>query len=250
MKTTLDYTQIAELISKAKYPIAFTGAGISVESGIPPFRGQGGLWNKYDPEFLTLSTFHRQPEKSWAIIKEIFYDHWGEAAPNPAHYALAELEKMGMMKAIITMNIDNLHQKAGSSKVIEYHGTIGRMICEKCHKTYPTETVNLDKIPPRCSCGAVLKPDFIFFGEGIPNDAFNESLYLAQKTDLMLVIGTTGEVMPACHVPIIAAESGATIIEINPSESTYTHSTTDIYIPQKAGIALAEIAKEVKKISK
>jgi len=95
-----------------------------------------------------------------------------------------------------------------------------------------------------------LKPDFIFFEEGIPHNAFNESVDLAQKTDLMLVIGTTGEVMPACHVPIIAKQNGATIIEINPSESTYTHSTTDIYIPQKAGIALAEIAKEAKKFSK
>ncbi|MBQ1698282.1 MAG: NAD-dependent deacylase [Bacteroidales bacterium] len=246
----MDYTKIAELISKAKYPVAFTGAGISVESGIPPFRGKGGLWNKYDPDFLTLTTFHRQPEKAWAIIKEIFYDHWGEASPNPAHTALADLEKMGMMNAIITMNIDNLHQKAGSTRVIEYHGTIGRMICEKCGKTYPTENVSLDTIPPRCSCGAVLKPDFIFFEEGIPPKAYSESIDLAQKTDLMLVIGTTGEVMPACHVPIIAKQSGATIIEINPSESAYTYSTTDIYIPEKAGIALAEIAKEAKQISK
>jgi len=247
---TMDYTQIASLISKAKFPIAFTGAGISVESGIPPFRGKGGLWNKYDPGFLTLSTFHRQPEKSWAIIKEIFYDHWGEADPNPAHNALAALEKMGMMKAIITMNIDNLHQKAGSTHVIEYHGTIGRMICEKCHKTYPTENVSLDQIPPRCSCGAVLKPDFIFFEEGIPPQAFNESMDLAQKTDLVLVVGTTGEVMPACHIPLLAKQSGATIIEINPSESTYTHGITDIYVPQKAGVALAEILKEAQKINK
>jgi len=246
----MNYTQVAELICKAKYPVAFTGAGISVESGIPPFRGQGGLWTKYDPGFLTLTRFHLQPEKSWAIIKEIFYDHWGEAEPNPAHTALAALEKMGHMKAIITMNIDNLHQKAGSTKVIEYHGTIGRMICEKCGRTYPTESVSLDAIPPRCSCGAVLKPDFIFFEEGIPTEAFNESVDIAQKTDLMLVIGTTGEVMPACHVPLIAKQSGATIIEINPSESSYTHTTTDIYIPEKAGVALAEIAKEAKRICK
>ena len=250
MTTNMDYTQVAELISKAKYPIAFTGAGISVESGIPPFRGQGGLWNKYDPDFLTLSNFHRQPEKSWAIIKEIFYDHWGEADPNPAHYALADLEKLGMMKAIITMNIDNLHQKAGSTHVIEYHGTLGRMICEKCHKTYPAETVSLDNIPPRCSCGAVLKPDFIFFEEGIPHNAYTESMELAQKTDLVLVVGTTGEVMPACYIPTLAKRCGATIIEINPSESSYTYEITDIYIPQKAGIALAEIAKEAKKFSK
>jgi len=250
MKTDMNYAQVAELISKAKYPTAFTGAGISVESGIPPFRGEGGLWNKYDPDLLTLSTFHRQPEKSWALIKEIFYDHWGEASPNPAHHALATLEKNGMMKAIITMNIDNLHQKAGNTKVIEYHGTIGRLICEKCGKTFKTGTISLDKIPPRCSCGAILKPDFIFFEEGIPTEAYNESIEIAQKTDLMLVIGTTGEVIPACHIPILATECGAKIIEINPSESTYTHSITDIYIKQKAGIALAEIAKEAQKISK
>lgn len=248
MKTDMNYAQVAELISKAKYPTAFTGAGISVESGIPPFRGEGGLWNKYDPDFLTLTAFHRMPEKAWAIIKEIFYDHWGEAAPNPAHYALATLEKLGMMKAIITMNIDNLHQKAGNTKVIEYHGTIGRLICEKCKKTYKTGTISLDPIPPKCTCGHVLKPDFIFFEEGIPTEAYEESIDIAQKTDLMLVIGTTGEVTPACHVPIIAKQNGATIIEINPSESAYTNTTTDIYIKQKAGIALDAIAKEAQKI--
>jgi len=248
MKTDMNYAQVAELISKAKYPTAFTGAGISVESGIPPFRGEGGLWNKYDPDFLTLTAFHRMPEKAWAIIKEIFYDHWGEAAPNPAHYALATLEKLGMMKAIITMNIDNLHQKAGNTKVIEYHGTIGRLICEKCKKTYKTGTISLDPIPPKCTCGHVLKPDFIFFEEGIPTEAYDESIDIAQKTDLMLVIGTTGEVTPACHVPIIAKQNGATIIEINPSESAYTNTTTDIYIKQKAGIALDAIAKEAQKI--
>ena len=248
MKTDMNYAQVAELISKAKYPTAFTGAGISVESGIPPFRGEGGLWNKYDPNFLTLTAFHRMPEKAWAIIKEIFYDHWGEAAPNPAHYALATLEKLGMMKAIITMNIDNLHQKAGNTKVIEYHGTIGRLICEKCKKTYKTGTISLDPIPPKCTCGHVLKPDFIFFEEGIPTEAYEESIDIAQKTDLMLVIGTTGEVTPACHVPIIAKQNGATIIEINPSESAYTNTTTDIYIKQKAGIALDAIAKEAQKI--
>lgn len=250
MNTHHSYTEIAELICKAKHPIAFTGAGISVESGIPPFRGQGGLWNKYDPGFLTLSTFHRQPEKSWAIIKEIFYDHWGEASPNPAHHALAQLEQMGLLKGIVTMNIDNLHQKAGSAKVIEYHGTIDRMICEKCGKTYPAQKTLTQQIPPKCTCGAILKPDFIFFEEGIPSQAYSESITLARKTDLVLVIGTTGEVMPACYIPIIAKQGGATIIEINPSASTYTHSTTDIYIPQKAGVALEEIIKEAKKICK
>ncbi len=246
----MEYSQIASLIRNSKNAIAFTGAGISVESGIPPFRGNGGLWNKYDPGFLTLSTFHRQPEKSWAIIKEIFYDHWGEASPNPAHIALAELEQMGFLKGIVTMNIDNLHQKAGSKNVIEYHGTIGELVCEKCGKKYPFKKVDLEKIPPRCTCGSILKPNFVFFEEGIPTEAFHKSQELAVKADLVLVVGTTGEVAPASYIPLIAKQRGAVIIEINPAESTYTHGTTDIYIPKKAGEALAEIAKEVKNQSK
>lgn len=236
---------IAKKLLDAKYAIAFTGAGISVESGIPPFRGKGGLWNKYDPDFLTLSTFHRYPEKSWHTIKEIFYDHWGEAEPNNGHTAIAQLEKMGIIKAVVTMNIDGLHQKAGSKNVVEYHGTIDTMVCEKCKQTYHSSQIDLDTLPPKCRCGNVIKPNFVFFEEGIPHDAYNNSLSYANKADLVLVVGTTGEVMPACYIPILAKRNGATIIEINPTESSYTNTITDIHIAKPAGEALSQILNAI-----
>ncbi|MCQ2252292.1 MAG: NAD-dependent deacylase [Bacteroidales bacterium] len=243
----MDITTVTEIIRNSKYAIAFTGAGISVESGIPPFRGQGGLWNKYDPDTLDISRFRAHPETVWPPIKEIFYDHWGQAEPNGAHTALAKMEQMGILKGIVTMNIDALHQKAGSQKVIEYHGTLDTMVCTKCGKEHHSGTVNLQSLPPKCSCGGVLKPNFVFFGEGIPHQAFVESQQMAEMADVVIVVGTTGEVMPACYIPVIAKRNGAKIIEINPNESAYTHSTTTHYIKNKASIALAEILEELEK---
>lgn len=127
-------TQAAELIKNAKCLIAFTGAGISVESGIPSFRGEGGLWSKYNPNVLSLSRFYKETGPAWKDIKEIFYDYWGKSDPNAAHKALAKLETEGLLKAVITMNIDNLHQKAGSKNVYEFHGTLDKMVCTKCGK--------------------------------------------------------------------------------------------------------------------
>ena len=233
----------ANLISQSKYAIGFTGAGISVESGIPPFRGEDGLWNTTDPSILSLSRFYRDPAKAWVDIKKVFYDFFGQAKPNAAHIAFAQLEQKGILKGVITQNIDNLHQEAGSSKVIEYHGTCSNMVCIKCGKKYRSEDVKLDNLPPKCSCGGVLKPDFVFFEEGIPEEAQTESQKMIQKTDLLIIIGTTGEVMPAAYLPLTAHRNGAKIIEINPHPSTYTHSITDVYIPLKAGEAMTHIMK-------
>ena len=133
--------QAAELIRNAKHVTAFTGAGISVESGIPTFRGENGLWNRFDPIFLDLDYFHQNPLTSWKLIKEIFYDFFGKAEPNLAHFALAKMEKMGFLNSIITQNIDDLHQKAGSKKVWEFHGTSKKLICEKCRTKYLAENI-------------------------------------------------------------------------------------------------------------
>jgi NAD-dependent deacetylase len=238
-------SKVAGIIRNTKNLIAFTGAGISVESGIPSFRGEGGLWSKYDPHILDLDTFYSRTKECWVKIKEIFYDYWGKSDPNPAHYALAKLEEKGFLKGIVTMNIDNLHQKAGSKKVIEFHGTLDKMVCIQCGRKYATSGVKLDVLPPKCSCGGVLKPDFIFFGEGIPEDAYRESFALAKKADAVLVIGTTGEVTPASYIPAIAKQSGAKIIEINPKASAYTNGTTDVFIQEKAGKALTAIVNEI-----
>ena len=236
-----------EIIKNAKNMIAFTGAGISVESGIPPFRGQGGLWSKYNPDILDLQTFYSRTLECWKTIKEIFYDYWGQSSPNAAHKALAKLEAKGLLKAVITMNIDTLHQKAGSKKVIEFHGTLDKMVCTKCGKSFSTSKVNLETLPPKCDCLGVLKPDFVFFGEGIPEKAYQESMLFAQKADVVLVIGTTGEVAPASYIPSIAKQHGAKIIEINPNLSTYTNTITDIYIKAKAGETLTQIINEIDK---
>ncbi|WP_024791619.1 NAD-dependent deacylase [Lebetimonas sp. JS032] len=234
----------AELIQTSNYTVSFTGAGISVESGIPPFRGPNGLWSKYNPEILDMNFFLNHPDISWKYIKEIFYDYMYNAKPNIAHYCLTKLENLGKLKGIITQNIDNLHQDAGSKNVIEFHGTTKKLECIKCKTKYVSNKISLDKLPPLCpECGGILKPDFVFFSEPIPKEAFEKSIELAQKCDLMIIIGTTGEIMPASQIPYLAKENGAKIIEINPDKSTYTDTITDIYIPLKATKACEKLQK-------
>lgn len=234
--------EAVELIKKSNYNIAFTGAGISVESGIPPFRGEHGLWNKYDPQVLDLDYYLKNEEKCWYYIREIFYDFFADAIPNKAHLVLAEMEKMGLLNSIITQNIDNLHQEAGSKVVHEFHGNSKKLKCLKCGKTYRAEQINFKQLPPVCeNDGTILKPDFIFFGEGIPGEAYSDSFADAEKAEVCIVIGSTGEVMPASYVPQTAKQNGAVIIEINPEESKFTNYITDIYLKGKAGDVLQKL---------
>ncbi|MCD4773027.1 MAG: NAD-dependent deacylase [Bacteroidales bacterium] len=231
--------EVVELIKNSKRTTAFTGAGISVESGIPPFRGEGGLWNKYDPIVLDLNYFFSNPRESWSVIKEIFYDFFGTAKFNRAHEVLAEMEKQNYLSAVITQNIDNLHQEAGSKVVHEFHGNSKTLICTSCNNRFPITDNVFKKLPPKCEdCGSLLKPDFIFFGEGIPQQAYQKSIEAAQNSDVFIVIGSTGEVMPASQMPVIAKQNGATIIEINPNTSNYTSGITDIFLQGKAGEVL------------
>ncbi|MBU8893418.1 MAG: NAD-dependent deacylase [Bacteroidales bacterium] len=229
-----DLKKAIDLIVNSKYTVAFTGAGISVESGIPPFRGETGLWSKYNPEILDLTYFSINPVESWRVIKEIFYDFFGEAKPNDAHIALAELEKNGIVKAVITQNIDNLHYEAGSKEVYEFHGNSRMLVCQYCSKKYKATDVNLADIPLCDHCHAVLKPDFIFFGEGIPELAYKKSFEAAKNADLIIIIGSTGEVVPASSIPSFAKQNGAKIIEINPEKTLFTNSITDIFLQGKA----------------
>lgn len=224
------------VINQSKKIVAFTGAGISVESGIPPFRGDNGIWNKYDPKSLDLDFFYQNPKDSWRVIKEIFYTHFNEARPNPAHHFLADLEKAGRLKAVITQNIDNLHQLAGSVNVLEFHGNSQMKVCTNCGFREKVTEDHLTEIPVMCGqCGALTKPDFVFFGEGIPEDAYNNSIQAARSCDLMIIIGALGEVMPAAMMPFEAKRNGAFIIEVNPRPSNFTDQITDLFIPSKAG---------------
>jgi NAD-dependent deacetylase len=225
----------ADVLRRSRYAIAFTGAGISVESGIPPFRGENGIWSKYDPATLELDFFHRNPLESWKVIKELFYMYFGNAEPNTAHIALSRFEQKGLIKSIITQNIDDLHQKAGSRTVYEFHGNSKKLVCTKCGADYPPVYIDFDHLPPLCgACSGLIKPDFIFFGENIPFDAYQNSVEAAKKADVVIVIGSTGEVMPAAQMPFIAKQNGASIIEVNTETSKFTHSITDFYLEGKA----------------
>jgi len=225
----------AELIKKSSHTTAFTGAGVSVESGIPPFRGKNGLWNKIDPVFLDIHYFNKYADKSWHFIKDIFYDSFSAAKPNDAHYALADLEKKGLLDVIVTQNIDNLHQQAGSKNVIEFHGTAQKLVCMNCGRQFELREELINALPPKCvDCAGLLKPDFVFFGEPIPEAANSRSFREAEIADVFILIGTTGEIQPASMIPIHAKNYGAKIIEINIENSNYTNSITDIFLNGKA----------------
>ncbi|MDA3906026.1 MAG: NAD-dependent protein deacylase [Bacteroidales bacterium] len=236
------------LIRESYYTAAFTGAGISIESGIPPFRGEGGLWNTYDPNILDLSTYLQTPQKAWPAIKTLFYDFFGKAKPNLAHYKLAELEQKGLLKEVITQNIDNLHQMAGSNVVHEFHGRLNYFVCTKCNRFYKVSDINIGNQAPLClesDCRSILKPDFIFFGEGIPNDAYQASLKAASQAKVFILIGTSGEIMPAASIPILAKQNGCKIIEINSSFSSFTNSITDVFIQANASDGLSRIVAKL-----
>ena len=244
MKSLIE--KAATLIQQSKYTIAFTGAGISVESGIPPFRGEHGLWNKYNPEVLDLEYYLENSEKCWGIIREIFYDFFADSKPNAAHYVLAKMEEKGLLNSIITQNIDNLHQEAGSKTIHEFHGNSKKLKCLKCGKIYGSAEFDFKNIPPKCGYdNEILKPDFIFFGEGIPEKAYTNSFADAEKAEVCLIIGSTGEVMPASYVPNTAKNKGAIIIEINPEESLFTNQITDIHLKGKAGEILTKLAENL-----
>ncbi len=232
-----------KLIKNARRGVVFTGAGVSVESGIPPFTGAGGLWNQYDPKFIELDFFYGNPTRSWQEMKKIFFTCMDEAQPNKAHQVIAQLEKRGEFKGVITQNIDGLHQKAGSKNVQEFHGTIHQMHCIACGRKYKTEDVSLDELPPKCFCGGVLKPDFVFYGEGINPAVYTASQELAEEADVMLVVGTAGQVMPACSLPLLAKQFGATIIEVNTLPSAYTDGVSDFFFQEKATAFFTKLEK-------
>ena len=236
--------QAAETIRKAKYPVAFTGAGISVESGIPPFRGENGLWNRFDPIFLDIGFFRTKPLQSWKKIKEIFYDTLGDAEPNKAHEGLAKMEKRSFLESIITQNIDHLHQKAGNKYVYELHGTYKQLVCTECNSEYDISFSDLNFLPPTCYiCKGILKPNMVFFNEPIPKFALKRSFEEARKADVLLIIGTNAEVFPAAEIPLSAKNNGATIIEINICETHFTREITDIFICEKAVNAMEKIGE-------
>jgi NAD-dependent deacetylase len=238
--------QAADVIINSKMTLALTGAGISVESGIPDFRSAEGLWSKFDPaEYATISAFRSQPEKVWEMLREMD-DVVNKARPNNAHLGMGKLEKLGYLHCIITQNIDNLHQAGGSKSVIEYHGNSTTLSCLWCKKRYKSEEKR-EEHPPRCQCQKILKPDIVFFGESIPQEALHRSFELASSAKALMVVGTSAVVSPANTIPSIAKQNGSMIIEINKERTHLTDSLTDIFLQGSATKVISDLVAAIEK---
>ena len=245
--------RVADLIISARRVVVFTGAGVSTESGIPDFRGPGGIWERFDPDDFTYQKFVGDPEarrKHWRMLQEGGLTT--EAKPNAAHDAIAELDRLGKLDCVITQNVDNLHQKAGvpDDKVFELHGNMQWAICLSCGKRYPFEQVKdrLDEgeeIPDCEACHGILKPDAVFFGESLPEKVLREATHHSSKCDLCIVIGSSLVVYPAAYMPVYAVDSGAKLVIINLSSTPMDHQAT-VLIRAKAGETMSEITKRVK----
>jgi NAD-dependent deacetylase len=241
-------SQAAEIIYNSRLTLALTGAGISVESGIPDFRSAGGLWSKFSPEdYATITAFREDPEKVWMMIKEMD-SLLDQAKPNKAHLGMGELEKMGYLHYIITQNVDNLHQEGGATNVIEYHGNTSTLSCLWCGKAYTAEEKR-GEYPPRCQCEKILKPDVVFFGEAIPTQALNKSYLLASSAEALMVAGTSAVVSPANTIPSITKQNGGKIIEINKERTHLTDTVSDVFIQGGAGEILEALVAEVKRMA-
>jgi len=246
-------SQAAELLFNAKNAIALTGAGISTESGIPDFRGEGGIWEKYKPEIYgNIQNFLKDPTKFWQMAEKVAPKLF-KAEPNPGHIALSELENMNILKAIITQNIDELHQKAGSVIVYEVHGNINRFSCFGCRASY-TKNQILRKLkkeknyPPKCDiCASPLKPSVVLFGESLPTFEIYQSQALSQKADVMLIAGSSLSVAPVCDLPLYTLREKGKLIIVNDKE-THLDDKAEIVIHHKTGTVLPLIVEEIKKI--
>jgi NAD-dependent deacetylase len=242
-------THAARKLAAASRVVALTGAGISVESGIPPFRGKGGLWEKMDPmEYAHIDAFLNDPAKVWNVLIREMKDVVDKARPNIAHQGLARLEALGILKTIITQNVDGLHQMAGNTDVIEFHGNFAWQRCMQCDHRLETRHIDLSHMPPRCDCGGIFRPECVFFGEMISPDHLSRSRQAALNCDVMLVVGTSAMVQPAAYMPVIAKRSGARIIEINAERTPLTRDVSDLLLLGKAGEVIDRLMTEIEKL--
>lgn len=245
MHTTNDFGGAAGIVREGHCVIASTGAGMSTESGIPDFRGANGIWAKYPPEeYATIDAFVDDPAKVWKLWRDLG-EQFAGCKPNPGHIALAELERAGKLTAIITQNVDNLHQDAGSSRVVEYHGNTRRLVCMQCGHAEPYEPGRRTELVPRCICSGLLKPDVVMFGELIPQKAMLQADAYARSADVVIIVGTSAQVYPAAELPFTAKRNNAKIVEINLEETDFTHGVTDVFLQGKAGEILPRLIEMI-----
>lgn len=245
-KSTLMFSsRLISTLKTAEYVTAFTGAGVSAESGVPTFRGDDGIWKKFKPEELAnFDAFIRNPDLVWEWYKarkQII----ATIQPNAGHYALAELEKQYKHFAVITQNIDNLHRRAGSTVVHELHGNIERNYCLGCGSWYSNEEIFRQEGAPRCdSCSGLIRPDVVWFGELLPLDAWEASVAAAERADVFFSIGTSGIVYPAASLPTMAKRASAYLVEINPEPTPLT-DIADEFISGKSGEVLPALVHQL-----
>jgi NAD-dependent deacetylase len=233
---------LAQLIRSRQPTVVLTGAGISTESGIPDFRSPTGIWAEVDPmEYASIRAFRADPEKVWSFYAQRI-DMLTGAEPNEGHRAIAELERRGLVKAVITQNIDLLHTRAGSEDVVEVHGSIRTASCLECGAKRPLGESLLPV--PRCGCGAVLKPDVVFFGELLPRAEIDRAYELARSAALMLVVGSGLEVYPVAELPLETLHSGGSLAIVNRGETTLD-AKADLKIDGSAGETLSAVLADV-----
>ena len=243
----------AEILVNSEYLVAFTGAGISAESGVPTYRGEDGLWNKYDPEkTATLSGFKDDPDKFWGFIRDMAVA--GDISPNPAHQVLADWEENNILQAIITQNIDLLHQQAGSEEVLELHGSLQTAECYGCGRKYNwqwiEEKLEENEIPVCKDCGSKkIKPNVVFFGEMLPQDTIRAAEQEARKCEVMLVIGSSLAVHPAASLPARARQTGAQLIYVN-ADKGERPELFDVILEGKAGKVIPEMHEKIQKLNR
>ncbi len=242
--------QIAEKIKHRGKNVVFTGAGISTESGIPDYRSQGGIWDKFRPVYFDEFMSAREArEEYWRRWKEL-YEDITRAEPNAGHIAISRLDQMGLLEALITQNVDGLHQEAGlaDKKVIELHGNTRRIRCMSCRSITATEEIqrrlNSGDTAPECECGGYLKPDTISFGQAMPVDAVEKATALSHTSDFFLLVGSTLLVQPAAHMPVYAKQNNAFLAIVNLSD-TPCDNMCDALIRDKVGTVLQKIVQEV-----
>jgi NAD-dependent deacetylase len=236
----------AKVIASSRHVVALVGAGLSAESGIPTFRGPDGLWTKHgEPDLRDYERFALDP-KGWWEQRVKGSGRLGElvvalevAQPNPGHVALREMEDEGWLQHIITQNIDNLHQVAGSTRITEIHGNRTKLRCIICNSRWPLDEFPIDELPPHCPepCGGIVKGDTVMFGEPIPRDALDSCIEQSRLADCMLLVGTSAVVYPAAQFPVDVRRSGGRLVEINPNETPLT-DISDVVVRAPAGESL------------
>ena len=232
------FEKVAGQLKTAKKIVFVTGAGISQESGIPTFRGKEGLWRKYDPmKLATIDAFYDDPKLVWEWYEDRRKNILA-ALPNPGHKAISELEKHKEV-IVLTQNIDGLHQRAGSTKVLELHGSIIRIKCTVCDFQDEIKT-NFETLPPKCKCRNILRPDVVWFGEPLPQDVWQEAIVHANSCDVMIISGTSLVVSPANTLPLYAKQNDATLIEVNPDETLMSRDM-DLSIKTTSAIGLPKL---------